>query len=378
MSSNARVVIYSPYAPEKPGAAGMRVHSMKEAFHAAGWDAIILTPADGEGTRLAQRVYQWHPSIVMATSPPLPPLGWVWLGAKMAGAKFVLDAKDDGRAISILAREKRSLKEKAYVALRQHLYTGADMNWFLTPSDRNEGVLRYSLSSKKTMLVPNGVDPRMVWRSNEDEKVRRAVRRENKVAPGTRVILYAGSMGDEDVSGLVEKGLSSISSAVIFWVIAMDNTHEEEVRLEDFKKKLTEKNLMKHSRIFINIPIEEMHRALCAADVGVLPWNDALPTSLPVKLFDYAGAGLRVIARAHPSSEVSRFLEQHPTTGMCAPTWGAFNETLSRELRQKRTLVQREKTARAAHQKWDRAARMKEAVSALLSLFSAENRGEGL
>ncbi len=348
-----KIIIYTPYTPSHPGAAGVRVHYLANALSEKGHNPLILSPADGKGLSLALRIRHENPSLVIGTAPPLPPLWWIWLGSRLSIAPFVLDAKEDGRAMDILSRSSHSVKEFLFLSLRKWIYTHADALWFLTESDRQEARSQYGIDSSRLTLVTNGTDPRLVF----DAVQRKKMRQEWKVSSQDYVILYAGSIGDEDLEGLLDS-LPSISRREIWvFVLASDQSPANQV----LKKKLQEKMRKKIPRSIIreNIPIGEMGPILSGGDIGIVPWRDSLPTSLPVKVFDYAGTGLPVVAKAPAGGELDCFLKAHPTWGKSVDSWDAFHQLLSSK---KPSPSGRKLRAQAIHADWDRPSIMRKAV----------------
>jgi glycosyltransferase involved in cell wall biosynthesis len=339
-------ILYTPYLPQKPGAAGMRVYAIEKAFSQKGYYTTLLSPQNGSGLSLSWSIFREKPTIVMGTSPPLPPLLWVMLGSRLAGAQFILDAKEDGRAMEILKRAHHSLKEKMFLQLRRIIYSGAHTLWFLTESDRKEAMERYSLSPKKTVLVPNGTDPRLTY----DRILRQRMRKEWGVKEADCVIAYAGGVGDEDVMGFIHALDKKASRCFLVFIFSTDNSDADQRSKKEIEEAINEKGF--HYRIVENVPLTEMSRYLSGADVGVIPWKDNLPTSIPVKLFDYAGTGLPVAAKCPENGELSKFLLQNPHMGKSAPSWGGFNSILHSLIRSKTT--QRAQKGKQVHHQWNR------------------------
>ncbi|MEK6902399.1 MAG: glycosyltransferase [archaeon] len=363
-------MVYTPYSPSTPGAAGMRVASIQNALHDHGMESHVLTPADGKGIALARRIgsIKSKPDYVLATSPPLPPTFWAMIGARIAGCPFILDAKEDGRALHILTKEKPSLKEKAYLALRKWVYLNADRVWFLTQRDQEEAVQRYALPLIRTQVVTNGTDSRLTFIPGL--KKRSSQRKSLSIPSRDKVILYAGSLGDEDVFSLVKEGFSTLPSNVfLLFAVSVDPTPADQHQLNRLNDQLSKMGLNSRSRVLTNVPISDMQSLLSLADVGVLPWNDAYPTSLPVKIFDYAGAGIRTLARCSLDSMIHEFLEKNPTWGTDCNDWSAFRAKLKKELKKIRTPAARKKFAQSVSKKWDRKKIMSDALDQTFESF---------
>ncbi len=365
-----KVVVYSSYSPEKPGAAGMRVHYLKEALQKKGFGVRVLTPRDAQSLGLVWAIWKEKPCLVIGTSPPLPPTFWAYVGAKLANAVFVLDAKDDGRAIRLLNKENRSWKEKAFLVLRKFLYVNADQAWFLTLSDQKEALRHYSVSLTKSTLVPNGVDERISF----SDKKRNAWRKKWGLSTQTKVLLYAGSIGDEDMVGMLEMLPHPSSTLFLVLVLAHDSTLEDEQNKERIGKILHEKKWESHSKILVNQPVSQMSGFFSAADVGLIPWKDFLRTSIPVKLFDYAGTGLPCVVKGPSASELAFFIQKNPFLGEMVSDWDDFYSTLQKLLRKQRTQKERHACAMGALEKWNRKKIASIAVEKLVGDFSKLRR----
>jgi hypothetical protein len=357
--TNDRVAIYSPYSVTTPGAASVRVRAIEESFTHAGKQVRIFTPADGSGPRLLHALTTYSPGIIVATSPPLPPLAWVWAASWASGSLFILDAKDDGRAIELLHKKNThqpvSLKEKAFLHLRKFLYENADHIWFLTHGDCHEAMGHYSIQASRACVVMNGPDPRIQF----SIKARTKIRAEWSVSAKQGVVTYAGSMGDEDLLGFIEH---IPAKSKLFYVFAFAFDHSPSTL--STRKKIYDA-LAHHNiphRIYENISAEEMSEIFSGADIGIVPWRDSLLTSIPVKTFDYAGTGLAIIAKCPAHGELDALLAREKTWGVSIPEWKQLGKALTKYA------IPRDSKTRASlgkkvHTTWDRVSQFKGPVS---------------
>lgn len=358
--NETRVIIYSPYSPESPGAAGMRVHALKRAFEEKNCRVQILTPSSGGKLKLFHQIILFSPHIVVGTSPPLPPLVNIWAAASVARAKFILDAKDDGRAISILSKKNRTVKEKLYLHARNFLYSNADRVWFLSASDQREAVQRYGLKLSRTAVLSNGTDNRLPF----DAAARTRVRKEWRVKGNETVALYAGSLGDEDLDGFIHAA-KSIKAFFVF-VVSHDSSKQNQIDREKLQQKLSE--LLPRHKIYDNVSPSTISELFSGADVGVVPWKDDYPTSIPVKTFDYAGTGLYIIAKCSKGSELDAIMNANAAWGVSIPSWSAFASTW-KKLKVHRTNTQRTRLGKKVHSDWDRVKIAAGEVARVLSLL---------
>ncbi|MDP2666540.1 MAG: hypothetical protein Q8P05_03505 [Candidatus Diapherotrites archaeon] len=359
---STRAVVYSPYPLSTPGAAGMRAFYFLEALRDKGVEVSLLTPRDAMGIYLIIKIMSLRPNVVIATSPPLTPTFFTWIGARLTGAIWVLDAKEDGHAIKIQKKEKRNLKEKLFLGLRQFLYERTNRIWFLTQSDKVEATSTYFIHPSRIQWVPNGVDGRIHFNA----KKRLSKRKKWNIPPRGHVIIYAGSIGDEDVTGLIDHFPLGKKNLYLALVLAHETTPEDLLRLKMLKDKIREKSIGLKVIIEQNVPIEDMSAILSASDTGVIPWRDELPTSLPVKVYDYAGAGLPIVAKCPRDGELEKFLQQNPKLGRCESSWENFSTVLEKAVMTKLSPSQRERLGDEAHNRWSRIRIAEEAIASLL------------
>ncbi len=365
---NKTAVIYTPYATNQPGAAGMRAHYLKEALQSNGFTVHILTPAQEKGIGLALKIKSIRPALVLATSPPLPPLLNVFIGTRLVGARFILDAKDDGRFFEIEEKRNRSIKEELFRVVRKIIYRSSDFIWFLTRSDQAIECKRYDIPLEKTACVPNGVDRRLVF----DASFRNQLRKEWKVSTTARIAVYAGSLGDEDLTGLLAsfEPMRKAKHGLIM-VVTADHSAAEAERVERLKQQVENLSSFSFKRVFVNLPIDEMQKILSACDVGIVPWSDHLPTSLPVKTFDYSAAGLPMVIKGphRQPNELELFAAQNKGWAIFTSDWKMFQRALAALLLKKKTNAERSQRAADAYHQWDRQKIMKGAIEQLEDRF---------
>ncbi|MBM3281764.1 MAG: glycosyltransferase family 4 protein [Candidatus Diapherotrites archaeon] len=364
--NSPKIIVYSPYAPSAPGAAGMRVKAIQDALERENARVTILTPRDGREWSIFQRIQDEKPSTIIATSPPLPPLAWVWFAAKVSGSRFILDAKDDGRALALLSKKNNSWKEIMYLQLRAFLYKNADRIWFLTQSDKEEARQRYHLSESRTAIVPNGCDERITFST----VLRKKIRSEWNVSPRRMVLLYAGSLGDEDIHGFVQATQKIRDNYHLIFVATVDNTTQDRARRDALHAQLNQKEQSYH--FYENISPSELSAIFSGADIGIVPWSDDLPSSIPVKTFDYAGTGLPILAKCPPSGELHALLENNKEWGDSIASWDAFPRAFARTLRRfslsKYTLKQRAVHAKRVQETWGRRKRIQREMSRVIDM----------
>lgn len=355
------IVIYTPYPSSAPGAAGMRVHFLEEALKEEGIAFRTITPSDASGLRLLFLLLKLRPHTIISTSPPLPPNFWVWAASACMRSKWVLDAKDDGRAILLKQKKNPSLRERIFLGLRSFLYHQASTTWFLTPHDRDEATREIGVDSAKTKLVPNGVDARIRF----DAHARKSTRKRFRIPPQMRVGVYAGSLGDEEIMPFLE-GLEKYvvdKDFFLFMIISTDHSTADKKRMHETIEHAQTCMGKKRLHVETNVPAHAMTEWLSAADIGFIPWPDKFPTSLPVKAFDYVGTGLQVLAKCPKNGALDEWIQSHKKIGKTTHSWEAFLRGL-REMDAEPILNSRQRTqlAESAHKEMSRMEIMRQAI----------------
>lgn len=345
-----KILIYTPYPPTSPGAAGMRVFYFQKAFEKATEKPVfIISPPSIKGHAITKAIFKSKPRIVIATSPPLPPTFWVWMGARISGARFILDAKEDGRAIQLMNKDNLSFKEILFLLLRRFIYTHADELWFLTEMDRAEAEKNYGIDPHRMRIVPNGTDERIQFNPAHRKKIRSIW----KVSPSALAIVYAGTFGDEDLDGYI-RAASILSSKKYFFVFALtyDKISSQTNQMSHFRTLIQSK--LPHSTIYENVPVKEMSAILSGSDVGIIPWSNWLASSIPVKVFDYAGAGLPFVAKCLPGGELWNLIQTKMPRGETIENWSDFQKAFLKMTRAPLPPKQRLKISQTMQEKWSR------------------------
>jgi hypothetical protein len=315
-----KVCIVTPFADPEKGACVVRVNSFKEFFESRNVEVTVVAPKRkgiaGKNRyfsikELFFRILKGKFDFVIGTSPPLPHNFFALLATKFSNAKFVLDAKDDGYFFENSKKEKKSLNFKIYSFLRTLTYKFSDLSIYLTKEDLLLEKKRYDL--KEQLLIPNGGVQEVSFDSKSRARIRKKAEFEKKDCVGC----YLGSIGDEDIGGLLK---NSEGNKFLF-VVSVSNDEfgkKERKLLKDLVKQYSPK-----SKIFENIPLSEVGKHISAADYGILPWNNFMPTSIPVKLFDYVSVGLPVITKGYKNTAIERFHKENDI-GFFTTSWNDF------------------------------------------------------
>ena len=315
-----KVAIVTPFNDPEVGACVVRVRALKKYFLEKGAEVDVLAPkrkgASGKERyaslrELFGKVFRGKYDLVIGTSPPLPHNFFALFAAKLRGSKFILDAKDDGYFLANTEEKKKSVKFRIYSFLRVLTYKFSDMTIYLTKEDLELEKKRYNLGEQ--LLVPNG----SVEEVSFDQKSRVRIRKKANFSTRDVVGCYNGSIGDEDIKGLLE---NSNGAKFIFVVTVSKDKYGKAERkfLQDLLKKYSPKSI-----VFENSSQKDLGKYISAADYGALPWNDFMPTSIPVKLFDYISVGIPVITKGYKNTAVERFHKENDI-GYFTTLWSAF------------------------------------------------------
>lgn len=335
-----KIAIISPYAEPERGAAVIRVNAFRDYFKEKGCKVKIFAPKR-VGVKPVKGVYRYSSiselmkiiytnnfDIVIGTSPPLTHNFFALVASKLSKKRFILDAKDDPFVFEPLPAlfSLKGIKRRLYFLLRAFTYNHADLLFFLTNWDRKLEIKRYGLNPKRCILVPNGSDTEVVYYS---EKARKETRKELAIPLNAIVLIYAGSIGDEEVDKLLNSfGKLNKKNVFLLLVVSVEKTSEFE--LEEILKKAKNREKV---RVVKNVPYREMHRYLSAGDIGIVPWPDKYYTSLPVKVFDYLAAGLFVIIKGPKKGALREFYKKHNFIGFYACDWKNFQNILGRAIK---------------------------------------------
>jgi glycosyltransferase involved in cell wall biosynthesis len=339
------VLIVTPYAEPEKGACTLRVNFFKSVLEKQGCKVFVLAPCrkhvdEAEGVLRHKSkldlvskmfwIFNSHKGkfFVIGVSPPLFPNIFVMAAAKLGKAKFILDAKDDGQYYQKTSFGTiKSIKRIIYLAARKIIYKSADSLMFLSNSDLKEAKENYSIPNNKMHFVMNGTNTTKIF---PDKAVRAQARKKLGIPENSIVIVYAGSLGDEEISTFIGECSDTIKSsrAKLLLVVAYENSSHGKREIESLKSVIKSHGLEKDAFIFENIPYNELNEYFSASDIGVLPWPENLATSIPVKIFDYASAGLAIAAKAPANSEASNFIHDN-NLGFAVSNWQKFKKELA-------------------------------------------------
>ncbi|GEM_PF-2314276 len=331
-----KLVIISPYAEPEPGAATIRSHSFCQSLQETGHVAEIWAPmrppisVDAGVRRYSGikelMVWLWKSSanIVVGVSPPLTHNFFALVMAKVKKIPFILDAKDDRLALSPAPPDSfaRWVKQRVYFGMRRWTYQNSDALLFLTEEDLELEKQRYNLR-QPLILLSNGTT--LDWFDLPSKSEWKKERKELRIPFEVPLLVYAGTLGDEEVIEFLNASKTVVEKNQfhVLLVLASDHSVQGQRELEAFKRKLSGLPIASRCHLVENVPYSKMGRMLGVCDIAVLPWPDDLPTSIPVKIFDYGAASLPIIAKSSNNSSVSRLFDRFEP-GVHVTDWNAF------------------------------------------------------
>lgn len=234
--------------------------------------ALALLPAALSGSR---------PHVVLATTPPLFHGLTAWLVARLRGAAFVNDCRDDWPHAAIALGEMRPGPAAGVLdRLSRFFQRRAARILVVTPGMQRQLASR-AFEARRLVFLPNGADT---------ELFRPAAT--NGRASGSFTAIYAGT------HGLVH-GMEAL-------VDAAERLREHDVKLllvgdgvakDDLQRRARERSLT-NMEFRPSVPPDELVRLLHASDACVATTRASAfaGETIPVKLFDYLACGVPVVA----------------------------------------------------------------------------------
>ncbi|MEM4004566.1 MAG: glycosyltransferase family 4 protein, partial [Desulfurococcaceae archaeon] len=259
-----------------------------------------------------------NPLIVIVSVPDYSFLIPSYIGAKLIGARFIVDMRDPPEPslyyYDILTNKKKSIITISIIKLICKI--------FYSLCSKSYIVLVVTESLKKTLeqkgvrnviLVPNGADLTLF-----KEKNKQTSRLLLKIDNDAFVITYIGIIGGYyDISKLIAliRKLRMNSDRKITFLLAgtiADRLHQSLIRSPIFKDIVTYVGKLDR---------EGLIKVLSASDVAVIPrvkstlFNYAIPT----KFYEYVALGLPILALCNTDSELWRIVKENDLGYVCDP-----------------------------------------------------------
>lgn len=340
------VVLVTPFAPPERGASIIRVESLRSFVRQNGHTVTILSPAR-EGVAPQEGIIRYHDpadmfqrllrmnnvDVILGTSPPSPPQFWVALACSLRGIPFVFDSKDP--FIEYSEKDgflsKGSPKHTLYSLMDAWAHRHAQHTLTLTRQDVDYIHHRYSTPLSNITLAPNGIDPDVL---HYDSSARKKIRKEFSFTVKDKVIVYAGSLGDEKIHALLEhlpRGFAEKHRVHFLLILSSTPSASDQALITKIFTVAKEKKWSSRVQIVENVPYSRMKEYLSAGDIGFVPVPEHWFNCLPVKALDYAGAGLPIIGLNPSSRPFTEFLSDS-NAGKAGKNWGEVVSILENAL----------------------------------------------
>lgn len=339
-----KILIITPYAEPEKGACVVRVNGFRDYFQSQGHEADVYAPQRQtaplvEGVtrysgiaKLQSLIIKTRFDAIIGTSPPLTHNFFALLASRIAGSKFLLDAKDPFTDVMRKMEPKKvgSLKFKAFEFMEYFTHKFSDRVIFLNKPYLENAASKFSLDRKKLFLAPNGSDTQKV---RFDESERKRMRKELGLGQDFTFI-YVGGIGDKDLVGFVRESFAQLSkeqNARSVFILSFEGTAVQQKILDSMKSALADRGIADRAHFIFNVEFAQLYKYFSAADAGLVAYPDFEMQVLGAKVFDYIAAGLPIAAKASwENSELRGFIESN-NIGFMASDWKDFNHRFSQE-----------------------------------------------
>ncbi len=344
-----KIALVAPYADPEKGACSLRVRALCEYLGQNGHNVTIFAPARPNVAPLSpvvryssirelmHRVKTTDFDLVWGTSPPMTHTFFAGVAAKTSGKKFVVDLRDPWtyEATKKKLYSEFSPKLWVYRGIEQMSYTIADRIFVVTRFIAKEITKSFLADPKKIILVPNGT---ITTTFRFDESLRKQTREKLGIASKEVLAIFVGAFiqwGVEDMLLALRPLLLQKKIKLLFVIPYSDKSDDPRLARETTAfsslQQLVQEYKISDSVLFVNgsnVSSEGLSDYLSAADVGFVSVPDIMNYSIPVKAYDYAAAGLPIIARAPLGGALFDLFEENPV-GTCTDTWDAFSAAVA-------------------------------------------------
>ncbi len=244
----------------------------------------------------------WRPDVVLCIAPAFFSAPFVWLIARMSGAKCWLHIQD----FELDAAANLGILPADHFLTR---WAARGESWLLARFDRVstishrmlERLEQKGVSSERIVLFPNWVDTQSICPLSEGKD---SLRDELNISKDKIVVLYSGSMGaKQGLENLVYTAQKLQENAHILFVFCGEGPGRDEL----IKATQTLSNV-KH---LILQPLEKLNSLLNTADIHIMPQKaNVADLVMPSKLLGMLASGKAVMATAYPDTEIGRVISQ--------------------------------------------------------------------
>ena len=245
---------------------------------------------------------RWKPDLVLCIAPAFFCAPFVWLTARLSGAKSWLHIQD----FELEAATNLGMLQADHLLTR---WAARGESWLLARFDRvstisNRMVLSLKnkgVPSDRSYYFPNWVDANEIFPLLDSQRTLRDVfdLPEDKI-----IVLYSGNMGNKHgLEIVVEAARELQSNTQILFVLCGEGAARKD--LERAANNLPNVK-------FISLqPVEKLNQLLNAPNIHILPQKtDAADLVMPSKMLGMLASGKPVIATANPETEIGTVISQ--------------------------------------------------------------------
>ena len=252
-----------------------------------------------------------RPRVVLISIPDSHPVIFAQIGAKIIGAKVIIDVRDSQEEILISSAKGKWSRFIAniYKTIIYKIYKKSDIIIAVTHSLVK--ILSIKLN-RLVVLVPNGADLQLF-------------KPLNKVEARKRLGLNEHSFLIAFIGGLFSEGYYNVLP-LLFIIKKIRKKHDLNVELIiaghiDSIMESILKNFKDECLYFGVLATENVITLLSSSDIGVIPRvkDPVYNYALPVKFYEYIATGLPVIALVNKESELAKIVEENKLGLVCEP-----------------------------------------------------------
>jgi len=332
------------------------VHNLQLRLDLLGWPAI-LTNILGS-LPIVMIFLLLRPDVVFVSVPMYDALPMAYIGAKLSGAKFVVDVRDPPEYWAVMSKGAtkklfKLLAEKLGYALLRRAHMIITVTSGLARHLASQGIYAY--------IVRNGADLK-VFQIYPRREAKKALGLGDKEL----ILVFNGKLGNHYDAIPILKAIAKLPEElkekirVLFVGGFTDQAYTREFMLA--AKRL---NVLERVRILKAVQDAQMlAKVLSAGDVGLilLVKSELFDPAVPVKFYEYLACGLPTIALTRQSSELWRLIVEWKVGFACEPNdvdclvktlKKIFNEKVIESVRARilgiRPLIDRRRTAEKLH-----------------------------
>ncbi len=252
-----------------------------------------------------------RPRVAILSVPSREGIFAAFIGAKLVGAKIVIDYRDEWEEY-LITHSKNRIKRVIFrlvKILTFYIYKRSNMVIAVTPLIQEK--LHKLLPSNEVILIQNGADTSVFYPRRKSE-----VRALLGVRPNGLVLVYTGFIGKYYDLETVISAISIAKARGVETSLLVAGWGEDAARIRELAQRAGV-----DLRYFGPVDDDEMlAKIISSGDVGIIPFRDEelWSSALTTKFFEYAACGLPVIALARDHWLLARVIRENDV-GLVVP-----------------------------------------------------------